>query len=47
MFLVFDAGRFFKSSCGKLVEAVHGDDILLAGTRSFVDAVRKHLRTSY
>ena len=29
---------------GKLVEVVHGDDMLLAGPRLFVDAVRKSLR---
>ena len=34
----------FKSPCGKLVGVVHGDDILLAGPRSLVDAVRKSLR---
>ena len=34
----------FKSPCGKLVEVVHGDDILLSGPRSLVDAVRNSLR---
>ena len=34
----------FKSPCGKLVGVVHGDDILLAGPRSLVDAIRKSPR---
>ena len=34
----------FKSPCGKLVGVVHGDDILLAGPTSLVDAARKSLR---
>ena len=34
----------FKSPCGKLVGVVHGDDILLLGPRSLVDAVRNSLR---
>ena len=34
----------FKSPCGKLVGVVHGDDILLSGPRSLVDAVRNSLR---
>ena len=34
----------FKCPCGKLVGVVHGDDILLAGPRSLVDAARKSLR---
>ena len=33
-----------KSPCGKLVGVVHGDDTLLAGPRSLVDAARKSLR---
>ena len=33
----------FKSLCGKLIGVVHGDDILLSGPRSLVDAVRKSL----
>ena len=37
----------FKSPCGKLVGVVHGDDILLAGPRSLVDAARKSLRKRY
>ena len=37
----------FKSPCGKLVGVVHDDDILLAGPRSLVDAVRKSLRKRY
>ena len=32
---------FFKSPCGNLVGVVHGDDILLSGPRSLVDAVRE------
>ena len=35
---------FFKSPCGKLVGVVHSDDILLAGPRSHVGAVRKSPR---
>ena len=34
----------FTSPCGKLEGVVHGDDILLAGPRSLVDAVRMSLR---
>ena len=37
----------FKSLCGKLVGVVHGDDILLSGPRSLVDAVRNSLRKRY
>ena len=37
----------FRSPCGKLVGVVHGDDILLAGPRSLVDAARKSLRKRY
>ena len=37
----------FKSPCGKLVGVVHGDDNLLAGPRSLVDAARKTLRKRY
>ena len=37
----------FKSPCGKLVGVVHGDDILLSGPRSLVDAVRNSLRKHY
>ena len=37
----------FKSPCGKLVGVVHGDDILLSGPRSLVDAVRNSLRKRY
>ena len=33
----------FKSLCGKLVFVVQGDDILLAGPRSLVDAAQKSL----
>ena len=36
-----------KSPCGKLWGVVHVDDILLAGPRSLVDAVRKSLRKRY
>ena len=34
----------FTSPCGKLEGGVHGDDILLAGPRSLVDAVRESVR---
>ena len=37
----------FKSSCGELVVVVHGDDILLAGPRSLVDAARNSLRKRF
>ena len=37
----------FKSPCGKLMGVVHGDDILLSGPRSLVDAVRNSLRKRY
>ena len=39
--------RSFNSPCRKLVGVVHGDDILLAGPRSLVDAVRKSLQKRY
>ena len=32
---------FFKSPCRKLVGVVHGDDILLSGPKSLVDAVQR------
>ena len=35
------------SPCGKLVEVVYGDDILLGGARSLVDAVRKSPRKRF
>ena len=37
----------FKSPCGKLVGAVHGDDILLGGPRKFISAVQASLRKRY
>ena len=37
----------FTSPCGKLVGVVHGDDILLAGPRSLVDAARMSPRKQY
>ena len=36
-----------KSPCGKWVGVVHGDDILLAGRRSLVDAIRMSLGKRY
>ena len=33
-----------RSPCENFVEVVQGDDVLLAGPRSLVDAVRKSLR---
>ena len=37
----------FKPPCGKLVRVLHGDDVLLAGPRSLVDAVRKSPRKRF
>ena len=40
-------GKMSNSPRGKLVGVVHGDDILLAGSRSHVDAVRGSLRKRF
>ena len=37
----------FKSLCGKLVGVVYGDDILVVGPRSLVDAARKSPRKRF